>query len=179
LAPFRERVLIAALFVAFVTSAMAQESKATLRIEVTSDSMAVSEAEVTVNGRALRAGEDGILVTSVSLGIVEIGVSKSGFFPATASINAYDAREFVVRVELQPQNEVKEEIKVYATRNDIRIEDSPLHVEVLQREEIEEKMMMTPGDIVMMLNEMGGMRVQTTSPSLGAASVRVQGMKGR
>jgi iron complex outermembrane receptor protein len=40
-------------------------------------------------------------------------------------------------------------------------------------------MLMTPGDIVMMLNEMGGMRVQATSPSLGAASVRVQGMKGR
>src|SRR5262245_4235396 len=40
-------------------------------------------------------------------------------------------------------------------------------------------MLMTPGDVVMMLNEMGGMRVQTTSPSLGAASVRVQGMLGR
>src|SRR5687767_6953675 len=40
-------------------------------------------------------------------------------------------------------------------------------------------MLMTPGDIVMMLNEMGGMRVQATSPSLGAASVRVQGMRGR
>ena len=38
---------------------------------------------------------------------------------------------------------------------------------------------MTPGDIVMMLNEMGGLRVQATSPSLGAASVRVQGMRGR
>ena len=38
---------------------------------------------------------------------------------------------------------------------------------------------MTPGDIVMMLNEMGGMRVQTTSPSMGAATVRIQGMHGR
>src|SRR5207245_7248974 len=38
---------------------------------------------------------------------------------------------------------------------------------------------MRPGDIGMLLNEMGGMRVQTTSPSLGAASVRVQGMLGR
>jgi iron complex outermembrane receptor protein len=38
---------------------------------------------------------------------------------------------------------------------------------------------MTPGDIVMMLNEMGGLRVQATSPALGAASVRVQGMRGR
>jgi iron complex outermembrane receptor protein len=54
-----------------------------------------------------------------------------------------------------------------------------MRVEVLGREEVEEKMLMTPGDIVMMLNEMGGMRVQATSPSLGAASVRVQGMKGR
>src|SRR4029453_17509491 len=54
-----------------------------------------------------------------------------------------------------------------------------MRVEVLQREEIEEKMLMTPGDIVMMLNEMGGMRVQATSPSLGAASVRIQGMQGR
>ncbi len=54
-----------------------------------------------------------------------------------------------------------------------------MRVEVLVREEIEEKMLMTPGDIVMMLNEMGGMRVQATSPSLGAASVRIQGMRGR
>jgi outer membrane receptor for ferrienterochelin and colicins len=38
---------------------------------------------------------------------------------------------------------------------------------------------MTPGDVVMLLNETGGMRVQATSPSLGAASVRIQGMKGR
>jgi len=52
-------------------------------------------------------------------------------------------------------------------------------VEVLGREEIEEKMLMTPGDIVMMLNEMGGMRVQATSPALGAASVRIQGRRGR
>jgi iron complex outermembrane receptor protein len=38
---------------------------------------------------------------------------------------------------------------------------------------------MTPGDIVMMLNEMGGLRVQATSPSLGSASVRIQGLRGR
>ena len=75
--------------------------------------------------------------------------------------------------------EIEEEVIVTATRTGGRIDDQPTRVEVLNREEIEEKMMMTPGDIVMMLNEMGGMRVQSTSPSLGAASVRVQGMKGR
>lgn len=81
--------------------------------------------------------------------------------------------------ESQDPPEIEVSIVVEATRTGGRLEDSPLRVEVLEREEIEEKMLMTPGDIVMMLNEMGGMRVQATSPSLGAASVRVQGMPGR
>jgi iron complex outermembrane receptor protein len=80
--------------------------------------------------------------------------------------------------EQQPP-EIEVAITVSATRTGGRLEDQPLRVEVLEREEIEEKMLMTPGDIVMMLNEMGGMRVQATSPSLGSASVRVQGMRGR
>ena len=73
----------------------------------------------------------------------------------------------------------EEAVTVSATRTGARIEDVPTRVEVLNREEIEEKLLMTPGDIVMMLNEMGGMRVQTTSPGLGAATVRIQGMRGR
>jgi iron complex outermembrane receptor protein len=84
-----------------------------------------------------------------------------------------------ITLDLTPQPTVEEEVTVSATRTNTRLEDQPLRVEVLVREEIEEKMLMTPGDIVMMLNEMGGMRVQATSPSLGAASVRIQGMKGR
>lgn len=78
-----------------------------------------------------------------------------------------------------PPPPVEEHVIVTATRTDKRLEDQPMRVEVLVREEVEEKMLMTPGDIVMMLNEMGGMRVQATSPSLGAASVRIQGMRGR
>src|SRR5262245_36867934 len=74
---------------------------------------------------------------------------------------------------------IEQEVTVSATRTERGIEDEPMRVEVLDRDEIEEKLMMTPGDIVMMLNEMGGLRVQATSPSLGAASVRIQGMRGR
>src|SRR5688500_14626371 len=74
---------------------------------------------------------------------------------------------------------IEEEITVTATRSDKRIEDEPLRVEVLGREEIEEKALMTPGDIAMLLNETGGLRVQVTSPSLGAANVRIQGLRGR
>jgi iron complex outermembrane receptor protein len=79
----------------------------------------------------------------------------------------------------QEAPEVTEEVIVTAARTGGRIDEQPTRVEVLTREEVEEKMLMTPGDIVMMLNEMGGIRVQATSPSLGAATVRIQGMPGR
>lgn len=75
--------------------------------------------------------------------------------------------------------EALEAVIVSATRSEQRIEDAPVRVEVLGREEVEEKMMMTPGDISMMLNETSGLRVQVTSPSLGGANVRVQGLRGR
>jgi outer membrane receptor for ferrienterochelin and colicins len=54
---------------------------------------------------------------------------------------------------------------VATTTTGRRLEDQPTRVEVIGREEIEEKLLMTPGDIVMMLNEMGGLRVQATSTS--------------
>jgi iron complex outermembrane receptor protein len=78
--------------------------------------------------------------------------------------------------------EVEEEtetIIVEATRSGRRVQDEPVRVEVLNREEIEEKILMRPGNIAMILSETGGLRVQVTSPVLGAANIRVHGMDGR
>lgn len=75
--------------------------------------------------------------------------------------------------------EFEETIVVSATRSERRVEDEPLRVEVVPAEEVEEKVVMTPGDVSMLLAETNGLRVQTTSPSLGGASVRIQGLSGR
>ncbi|NKB99545.1 MAG: TonB-dependent receptor [Pseudomonadales bacterium] len=72
-----------------------------------------------------------------------------------------------------------EEVIVQATRSRQRVQDAPIRVEVLDGEEIEEKLLMRPGNISMMLNETGGLRVQVTSPALGSANVRIHGMRGR
>ena len=78
-----------------------------------------------------------------------------------------------------PVVEIEEEIFVTATRTGRLAADQVVRVEVVNREEIEEKLLMTPGDIAMLLNETSGIRLQPTSPALGAAAVRVQGMPGR
>lgn len=80
------------------------------------------------------------------------------------------------------ETEAKEdgdEIIVQATRSGRRVQDEPVRVEVLNREEIEEKILMRPGNIALALSETGGLRVQTTSPALGASNIRTQGMEGR
>ncbi len=68
---------------------------------------------------------------------------------------------------------------VTASRSPTRLQDQPLRVEVIDREEIEEKALMTPGSVAMLVGETTGLRVQPTAPSLGAANVRIQGLRGR
>lgn len=70
-------------------------------------------------------------------------------------------------------------IIVQATRSGRLLQDEPMRVEVIDQEEIEEKALMRPGNIATLVNETGGIRVQITSPALGAANIRVQGLYGR
>ena len=72
-----------------------------------------------------------------------------------------------------------EEVLVQATRSRRRVQDQPTRIEVLDQEEISEKVMMRPGNISMMLAETGGLRVQVTSPALGSSNIRIHGMRGR
>src|SRR5436190_6886422 len=154
-------------------------SNVEIQIVVRSDSGPIPRAQVIVNGITTETDAEGRTTLHVVPGPVDITVVKEGFNPVTISATAMLGRSQVIPVTLERQTAIEEHVTVSATRTDKRIEDQPMRVEVLDAEEIGEKQMMTPGDIVMMLTEMGGLRVQATSPSLGAASVRVQGMRGR
>ncbi len=79
----------------------------------------------------------------------------------------------------QPSESAVPEVIVTSTRQPRRIADEPSRVEVIDQEELEEKVAMSPGDVAMLLNETPGLRVQMTSPGLGAANVRIEGLRGR
>ncbi|MBZ5556774.1 MAG: TonB-dependent receptor [Acidobacteriia bacterium] len=152
---------------------------ATLQIDVRHDGAPVAGAAIVVGNQTSTTDARGIASIGVVPGTLQIVVVKEGFEPQSLSVELRAGETRTLTIDLESQTAVEEHVTVAATRTDRRIEDQPMRVEVLDRDEIEEKVMMTPGDIVMMLNEMGGLRVQATSPSLGAASVRIQGMKGR
>jgi iron complex outermembrane receptor protein len=155
------------------------QAPATVRVEVRHDGSALAGAEVVVNGATSRSGADGVVSVTVPAGVVTVTVLANGFAPETTSISVAAGQTQIVIVDLQVPPTVEEEVIVSATRTDTRLEDQPMRVEVVPGEEVQEKIMMTPGDVSMLLNETNGLRVQTTSPSLGGANVRIQGLRGR
>lgn len=160
-------------------AALRAQEPATLVVRVQAEAQPVAGAKVTAGDQRGETGADGRATLSVAPGVVMLRVTADGFVDARQDV-AVPPSGMEVTVDLVAVPDIEEEVVVVATtRTGRRVDDQPTRVEVLGREEIEEKMLMTPGDIVMMLNEMGGLRVQATSPSIGAASVRVQGMKGR
>lgn len=171
-------VVAAAIWMALAAVPGAQTTAAIV-VRVQAEGQPVAGARVSSGDATAETGADGQATLRVAAGRVTVTVALEGFIDARQDVDV-PASGVDLRVELVAVPELEEEVVVVATtRTGRRVEDQPTRVEVLGREEIEEKMLMTPGDIVMMLNEMGGMRVQATSPSIGAASVRVQGMKGR
>ena len=148
-------------------------------VTVVSDYEPVPDADVSIGETLVQTDADGRAVLTVEAGSHTVVVSRIGFDTGTAEIELVSGDELRVQVDLKSHAVVEEEIIVTATRTNRRIEDLPLRVEVVPQEEVQEKIMMTPGDISMLLAETNGLRVQTTSPSLGGASVRIQGLRGR
>lgn len=152
---------------------------ARLRLRVLADAAPVARARVSVGTVSALTDLAGTVVLRLAPGTHRVVIAKLGFRADTGIHTLPPGADTSVVIRLARAEGMLESIVVSATRSDRRVEDTPLRVEVLAREEVEEKMLMTPGDITMMLNETGGLRVQTTSPSLGGANVRVQGMRGR
>jgi len=99
--------------------------------------------------------------------------------PSTDNINSDDVHDDGAHADEHEHTEQVEKIVVQATRSGRIADDQPIRVELIDREEIEEKAAMRPGNISMLVAETGGVRVQTTSPALGSANIRLQGLYGR
>jgi outer membrane receptor for ferrienterochelin and colicins len=170
------RTLVAGLALA---PSLAAQVGGRITVEVRSDGVPVGQATVRSGTVVAVTDASGRAVLELPVGVREIGVSKVSFEPAGIRFPVRAGMDTTFVIALSERVEELEGIVISSTRSDKRIEDEPTRVEVLPREEVEEKTLMTPGDISMMLNETSGLRVQTTSPSLGGASVRVQGLRGR
>ena len=155
------------------------DSTAIVRVRVLHDGAALGGVIVRSGTVAQQSDAAGNASLRLPPGSHEIIAARLGFVPDTVALALSAGQDTSITIALEEQAAVMESVFITSTRTARRVEDSPLRVEVVDEEEVAEKVAMTPGDIAMMLNETSGLRVQTTSPSLGGASVRVQGLRGR
>jgi outer membrane receptor for ferrienterochelin and colicins len=158
---------------------------------------AVEGAPLDGLGARTRTDENGIATLRLPPGEVRVEVTHADHPAAVIHVGIPDEGEARYALELRPEGDepalrrlsegadpprnVVEvgALTVSVTRTGRRVQDEPLRVEVIDREEIQEKMLMTPGSIAMLLAETGGIQIQTTSASLGQAGIRIRGMRGR
>jgi outer membrane receptor for ferrienterochelin and colicins len=178
---FRAVAALAAGLLVFASAqdVRAQDGSGTVRLRVESQGTPLPGAEVRAGGTGVLTNAEGRAVLRLPAGTHTVSVRLIGYARGSTRIEVTAGMDTTVVIAMEEEAIETEGIVVLSTRTNRRIEDEPVRVEVLAREEIEEKMLMTPGDISMMLNETAGLRVQTTSPSLGGANVRIQGLRGR
>src|SRR5438105_154232 len=173
------RKLFALAAVLVIPHALYAQTTGTLVVTVISMDGPVAQAEVTAGRMKATTGPDGTVTFSLAAGRIDVVVTKADFDPGAAQVQIRAGVESRLEVTLESESELEENVVVSATRTDQRIEDIPLRVEVVPPEEVQEKTSMSPGDVSMLLAETNGLRIQTTSPALGGASLRIQGLSGR
>ena len=72
-----------------------------------------------------------------------------------------------------------DEVVVSASRIPGMVRDTPLRIETVPAEEIEENLTIQPGNVTALLKELPGVRVQSSSPGLGGATMQLRGLPGR
>lgn len=76
------------------------------------------------------------------------------------------------------ENETMEEVIVSSSRNESRIENLPVKVEVLGFKEVNEEAGIKPGNITRLLGDVAGIQTQQTSAVTGNTDLRIQGLPG-
>lgn len=118
-----------------------------------------------------------IILRNIPEGKQEIKMSFIGYKPKTVYANI--PSDTLLQFFLSSEQNTIEEVTISATRTNGRMEDSPMKVEVLGAEEMNEENGIKPSNIVGLLGDVSGIQIQQSSPVSGNSNVRIQGLGGK
>lgn len=151
------------------------------KIKVTDETSkeSIIGANLLENGKVVAITDtSGMATISLSKGEHQLTCSSVGY--ETQKLEVVFPYHGILKVSLQTASNELEEISVVAsTRNNQAIENSPMKVEVLGKEELEEENTVKPANIGSLLSDISGVQIQQSSPVSGNSNVRIQGLDGR
>lgn len=148
-------------------------------VRVTDGRAPLREVEIAAGAVRVLTDDQGLAHLRLRSGVVTLVARRLGYLPDSLRLILRDGADTLVTFVLGARIAVVAPVIVSSTRAERRVEEEPLRVEVLSGEDVAEKTLMRPADIRSLVSEMSGVRVQTTSPALGAATIRLFGLRGR
>ncbi len=116
---------------------------------------------------------------ALEMGSHTIRIERLGFVTESLAVNVLPGGNQPITVQLRDESLESEVVVVTATRSGTVIGDQPIRVEAVPEEEIEENLTIQPGNLSTLLNELAGVRMESTAPGLGGATLQIRGLPGR
>jgi iron complex outermembrane receptor protein len=116
---------------------------------------------------------------ALPVGNETIRIERTGFGPLSVEVEILASGNPPVVAQLQEESLESQVVVVTATRSGTVVGDQPIRVEAVPEEEIEENLTIQPGNVSTLLNELAGVRIESTAPGLGGATLQMRGMPGR
>ncbi len=140
---------------------------------------AIAGASIFEGSKGLNANDSGLVTFhNLAAGKHSFTASFVGYAATTITVTLPDT--VLHEILLVPEEKALEEVTVVSsTRTNQRIENSPMKVEVLGNEEMNEENTIKPGNIASILGDVSGVQIQQSSAVSGNANVRIQGLDGR
>lgn len=166
-------------FLLLFTGQVISQTKINLRVLNSSTGEALEGVSVSTNKKTIAVtGKDGEAILSLTQDKVSLHFSSVGFLDSDTLLTTPFPQSLYI--SLTEETKGLEDVTVVAsTRNNQRIENSPLKVEVLGREEMDEESSIKPAGIASILGDVSGVQIQQSSAVTGNANVRIQGLDGR
>lgn len=166
----------------FVFSLLVQQAQAqntvTLQLVDSTTRAPIAGATIQLDGGTLRVSDSsGISILSLANTMHRLLITAVGY--TTKALDLVPPFAPTIRVVLEGEEQKLENVTISSTRNNQRIENSPLKVEVLGREEMDEESTIKPANIASILGDISGVQIQQSSAVSGNANVRIQGLEGR
>ena len=153
--------------------------KAIIKNEKNGEALPGISVRIKGNSKGTISDSTGLVqLTNIAAGKKTIIISGSGF--SEKELELVFPQPETITVLIEPVAEDLEEIKVVtSTRSSRNIQDIPTRIEGIPAADLDEKAVMQPGNIKMLVSEIAGVQTQQTSQVSGSSSIRIQGLEGK
>jgi outer membrane receptor for ferrienterochelin and colicins len=120
-----------------------------------------------------------VVINNIPSGNYRLVISYVGYVKKYLNLTVPLTDNLPVQLMLQKETTELEEIIVTSTRVHSRVEETPIKVEVLGMEDMNEENSIKPGNVASIIGDLSGIQIQPVSAVSGNSVVRMQGLDSK